>query len=127
MKALSIRQPFAWLISHGFKDVENRSVNTKLRGAFLVHASKTKYPLAEMDRIRQDILRHFHITLPLDFDRGGIVGSAEIHGVTRNADSAWFSGPVGYQLRHARPLKFFPCNGRLGFFDVDYPFESTLG
>lgn len=33
MKALSIRQPWAWLIIHGGKDVENRTWHTKHRGA----------------------------------------------------------------------------------------------
>lgn len=40
MKALSIRQPWAWLIVHGGKDIENRSWHTKFRGRFLVHAAK---------------------------------------------------------------------------------------
>jgi tetratricopeptide (TPR) repeat protein len=38
MKALSIRQPWAWLIVHGVKDVENRTWRTNFRGRFLVHA-----------------------------------------------------------------------------------------
>ena len=40
MKALSIRQPWAWLIVHGRKDIENRSWRTKFRGRFLVHAAQ---------------------------------------------------------------------------------------
>lgn len=39
MKALSIRQPWAWLILHGGKDIENRSWNTNFRGRFLIHAA----------------------------------------------------------------------------------------
>jgi hypothetical protein len=38
VKALSIRQPWAWLIANGHKDIENRSWNTNYRGAFLIHA-----------------------------------------------------------------------------------------
>jgi hypothetical protein len=40
MKALSIRQPWAWLIVKGYKDIENRTWATKLRGRVFVHASK---------------------------------------------------------------------------------------
>ncbi|WP_229215634.1 ASCH domain-containing protein [Duganella sp. CY15W] len=40
MKALSIRQPWAWLIVNGYKDIENRSWSTNVRGKVLVHASK---------------------------------------------------------------------------------------
>jgi len=32
MKALSIRQPYAWLIIHGYKDIENRTWGTRVRG-----------------------------------------------------------------------------------------------
>ncbi len=39
--ALSIRQPWAWLIINGYKDIENRSWPTNYRGTFFIHASKT--------------------------------------------------------------------------------------
>mgnify|MGYP002359850962 FL=1 len=38
MKALSIRQPWAGLIIHGYKDIENRDWPTRYRGPLLVHA-----------------------------------------------------------------------------------------
>ena len=39
MLALSIRQPWAWLILRAGKDVENRDWSTKVRGRVLIHAS----------------------------------------------------------------------------------------
>ena len=39
MKILSIWQPWAHLIAHGSKNIENRSWQTKYRGPILVHAS----------------------------------------------------------------------------------------
>jgi ASCH domain len=39
MKALPIRQPYAWLIVNGHKDIENRAWPTKFRGRVLIHAS----------------------------------------------------------------------------------------
>ena len=39
MKALSVRQPWAWCIVSGFKSVENRTWTTKYRGPILIHAS----------------------------------------------------------------------------------------
>lgn len=39
MKALSVRQPWAWAVARGRKDVENRSWTTAHRGALLLHAS----------------------------------------------------------------------------------------
>ena len=32
MRALSIKQPWSWLIVHGHKDIENRDWSTQLRG-----------------------------------------------------------------------------------------------
>lgn len=39
MKALSVRQPWAWAIARGHKGVENRSWTTAYRGPLLIHAS----------------------------------------------------------------------------------------
>ena len=39
MKILSIRQPWAALIVHGFKETENRTWSTSYRGPVLIHAA----------------------------------------------------------------------------------------
>src|SRR5688572_4676832 len=39
MKALSLRQPWAWAVVHGGKRVENRGWTTDYRGPLLIHAS----------------------------------------------------------------------------------------
>jgi hypothetical protein len=39
MKVIVIRQPWAWLIVNGFKDIENRSWATRYRGPLLIQAS----------------------------------------------------------------------------------------
>lgn len=39
MKTLSIKQPWASLIAHGIKDIENRTWKTKFRGRIFIHAS----------------------------------------------------------------------------------------
>ena len=35
MKVIVVRQPWAWLIVNGFKDIENRSWMTRYRGSEL--------------------------------------------------------------------------------------------
>lgn len=40
-KALTVKQPWAWLILHGGKDVENRMWPISYRGPLLIHAGKT--------------------------------------------------------------------------------------
>lgn len=39
MKALSLRQPWAWLVAAGYKTIETRTWGTKYRGLLLIHAS----------------------------------------------------------------------------------------
>jgi hypothetical protein len=57
-----------------------------------------------------------------DFERGGIVGMARVDGIVTAEDQVadfWFQGPLALALSAVRPLPFAPCNGQLGFFDVD--------
>jgi hypothetical protein len=115
MKALSIRQPWAWLIVNGHKDIENRSWPTKFRGPVLIHASKgmTREEYADA------LLIANRIQLPPfeQLERGGIVGRAEIVDCVTDSDSLWFSGDYGFVLTNAKPLPFHPCKGALGFFE----------
>jgi hypothetical protein len=119
MIALSIRQPWAWLILHAGKDIENRNWPTKFRGRVLMHASKG------MTRDEYDgaMLFSFGRTTakPACMDalpRGGIVGSVEIVDCVQRSSSAWFVGDYGFVLRDPQVLPFTPWKGRLGFFDV---------
>jgi hypothetical protein len=115
MKALSIRQPWAWLIATGQKDVENRSWPTSFRGEFLVHAGKR----FDHEGYRW-IVSRMGIALPepAEFERGGIVGVAEIADCVTQFNSPWFFGPYGFVIKKARPLRFAKLDGQLGFFDV---------
>jgi len=42
-KALSFKQPFAWLIANGYLLVDDRTWGTQYRGPVLIHASKGLY------------------------------------------------------------------------------------
>ncbi|WDF45271.1 ASCH domain-containing protein [Chryseobacterium sp. KACC 21268] len=44
IKALSIKQPWASLIAHGIKDIENRTWKTNFRGRIYIHASAKWVP-----------------------------------------------------------------------------------
>jgi hypothetical protein len=123
VKALSIRQPWAWLIVSGYKDVENRTWATTHRGLFLIHASGRP-----MTRSEEADLRLWCEEVGIDppafpLPTGGIVGRAVLDDCVTSdpEDSPWFEGPYGFLLGDTEPLPFFPCKGRLGFFDVDYP------
>ena len=109
MIALSIKQPWAWLIVHGGKDIENRTWPTRYRGVVLIHSGK-KFDGRRDEWDWPDIKR------PIDFDMGGIVGQAEIVDCVSSHPSRWFEGPFGFVLRDVRWLPFRPCRGALGFF-----------
>lgn len=112
--ALSIRQPWAWLIVNGHKHIENRTWRTVRRGPILIHAGKT------FDHDGYDWIRYTfpEITIPNlgDFECGGIVGEANIVNCVTFSISPWFCGPYGFVLTDRKSLPFQPCKGKLGFF-----------
>jgi hypothetical protein len=115
MKALSIQQPWAWLIIKGIKDIENRSWVTRYRGKFLVHAS-LRFDLAGYNSIKY----HNNVNLPEieSFCKGGIIGEVEIVDCVSDSLSKWFSGPYGFVLVNPKELPFSKTKGKLGFFEV---------
>lgn len=115
--ALSVRQPWAWLIVHGFKDVENRTWRTNFRGRVLIHAGKT-FGLSERLAAAQ-VAHEFGIDIPDTLPLGGIVGCVEIFDCVTQSDSRWFrEDEFGWLLRNADEMPFTPLKGRQGFFNV---------
>lgn len=119
MKALAIKQPWAWLIINGHKDIENRSWKTKFRGEILVHASK------EIDKqfwhIKKWVEDDLGIMLPdwQDLETGGIVGKVTIADCVGEHLSPWKQPEsFGFVLTNPIPMKFIPFSGKLGFFEV---------
>ena len=68
--ALSVRQPWAWAIVNGFKDVENRSWATAYRGPLLLHAGQ------QFDSAGFDLLTRYAISYPDELDVGAILGGS---------------------------------------------------
>lgn len=127
MRALSIIQPWAWLIIHCGKDIENRSWSTPFRGRFLVHASKgmTRAQYDDALDFAEDAAGITTAQVPGfgELERGGIVGAVDIVGVwepTSNCPSRWhIPDQFGFQLRNPKPFPFVPCSGALGFWNAD--------
>lgn len=120
MRAISVRQPWAWLLANGHKEVENRTWETTFRGRFLIHAGKTmtKRDYAEVVEFLVDISSPVQLPAFDDLVRGGVVGIAELHGCVSACANPYFFGPYGFLVRNARPLPFVSFKGQLGFFDV---------
>jgi hypothetical protein len=115
--ALSVRQPWAWLIVHGLKDIENRNWAISFRGRILIHAGKrwTREERQDATLVRSE----FGIDLPETFELGGIVGAVDIVDCVTGSSSRWFTGEYGFVLRNATVLPFKPLRGMLGFFKIE--------
>lgn len=121
-RALSVRQPWAWLIVNGYKDLENRSwYPGKARlGWNMIHAGKS------VDKNGYDwIRRNFPaIELPAieDLKTGGIVGLAFFCAFKevdqdRPPTNSWYMGTkFAWLISSAQPIDFIPCKGQLSFF-----------
>jgi MOSC domain-containing protein YiiM len=121
MKALSLTQPWATLITDYGMNVENRTWNSKHRGFFAIHATKT---LREEDF--DFCKKAFKIKLkPEDVPFGAIIGFAELT-ETITAEEVtpktkkWFLGDYGFVMKNIIKLKNpVPAKGALNFWDVD--------
>lgn len=128
MKCISIRQPWAWLIAAGYKDIENRSWATKFRGECFIHASQgmTKAEYFECVEIALKInprLSNRIIPSYGNFKRGGIIGKFEIYDVVTQSNSPWFFGPIGWRVRNAMHFsQLHPIKGQLSLFEVPTEF-----
>jgi hypothetical protein len=119
MKALSIQQPWAWLIVNGHKNIENRDWPTNFRGKIYVHAGK------KLDKDAITYIKHEYpdIQLPDAYDLGGVVGTVVITGCITESLNRWFYGDYGFTLASPHKLPFTPYRGMLGLFEI--PEQAT--
>lgn len=122
MKALSIHQPWAWLICMGYKDVENRSWRLVNPRRIYVHAGKSRADMDDttiawvLDRLDEQKRAAFALALhSLPF--GAIVGEVDIAACVDRSESPWFTGPYCFVLTN--PVLYDKpkaCQGRQRLF-----------
>lgn len=139
MKVLSVKQPWAYLLVSGIKDIENRPRRTHFRGRILIHAS------AKADVKRED----FHTLLTTSqwnylsvveslkmvgsnfiYEPSAIIGSVEIVDCVENHPSIWaVEGQYHYVI--ANPILFDTpitgVKGQLGLWNYDIQICETCG
>lgn len=136
MKALSVRQPYAFAITIGAKNIENRdwrdtNPGRRFRGKVLIHSSKTEEKNAEED-VLWSIVHQLGLSYPDVLERytgswlGAIVGAATIVDVVDHHPSPWFFGKIGLVLTNPVACKPVTCKGMLGFFSVPDEVTSRL-
>jgi hypothetical protein len=129
VKTLSIKQPWAWLIAHGYKQIEDRSWNTDYRGQLLIHASKTWDIDESTFATLREVMATTGISIPQILPTGGIVGIVELVDcvaeteLTPTLDPEQWHEPgscFAWILKNAKALPFMPVSGKLRLFETDY-------
>lgn len=101
LKVLSVRQPYAYLIIYGGKDVENRTWRTHYRGRLYIHSPSFQYS---------------------DYITSAIIGYVDLVDVISDSDSKWaeenqwhwvLKNPVAIE-----PIK--NIKGKLGVWDYEF-------
>lgn len=129
---LSVQQPWAHLIVHGFKDVENRDWEPSAIGPLLIHAGKRVDPAWFCDRSDEhpgaidaagpayDYGLLGRIPAHRDeYPTGCIVGIVDLVDVVEESKSDWFVGRYGLVLKNARAFaEPIPYRGALKLFPV---------
>lgn len=122
MKALTIRQPWAWLITHGPKRIENREWGTAYRGPLLIHAAKgmTRAELWQAQMFVDSFDEDLTHRIPTSLARGAIVGVAELVDIIEPdspCPDEWYTGGFGWMLANVRALTDpIPFKGALGLW-----------
>lgn len=124
MKALSVQQPWAWLLVNGPKDVENRTWRTDYTGPLLIHAPRTVDTSSWnfiAERVSARVLKHLRDACAAGkMPTQAIIGRVELVMCVESSPSRWFEGPYGLMvvnpMRIETPVKY---SGRLGLFDID--------
>lgn len=137
---LSVRQPWAWLLCEGLKDVENRNWKTNYRGTLYIHAGKS-FDWDALWWMNQAVTTHLsgleaveyfgirfgkseqesEITKHKD-EFGAIVGRVDLIDCGRS-QSVWAQQDVKYHWtvgsgQHIVPV---PMRGQLGLFQSPMP------
>ena len=121
MKALSVWQPWAWLIVCGSKDIENRTWYTTYRGPLAIHAS-LKVDKAAM-------IEYASILPDYPLPRGALVGKSFLADCGRGDSSMWAEKDMYHWVLFERRYFKNPVawRGRQGLFDVpDRVIEDAL-
>lgn len=149
VKVLTVKQPWAYLLIAGLKDVENRNWPTNYRGELYIHASVEKSfdwgAILWMSQQQfpkemiQSVFNHFGLR-PDPFDGkmsritaakdefGAIVGSVTLDYCTKNSISPWAMPNSKYHwlVSNAKPITPIPARGMLGLWNYNMSEEGDI-
>lgn len=122
MKALTVKQPWAWAIIYGGKDIENRKQRTNYRGELFIHAGKGEDPEAYSFPPLNAVISKDNPALR----RGEVLGAVAIIGCHHsetcgNSCSVWAeNGYWHWELADPRAIpRPYPAQGKLGLRNLE--------
>ena len=104
MKVLTIKQPFASLISEGYKIYEFRSWKTKYRGELLIHAGLG---------VDKEAMKRFEY-LNLDYPKGKIIAKCNL------TDCLLVDDKLKKELKELDPIVY---KGAINYTEEEYGFK----
>lgn len=126
MKALTIKQPWAWAIMASAKTVENRSWYTHHRGPLLIHAGARP----DASELVAATFTAARVTLPSDLAVGVILGTVDLVSVCSSSELAgdpWAFGPWCWKLENPQLFEQpIPWRGQQGLFDVPLTLPTQM-
>jgi len=124
MKALSIKQPWAWAIAEGFKTIETRTWHTNYRGELLIVSSKQP-DKSMLDWFQQNIMSKIDNQICLEYGKAiAVANLVDCRVMTQADEDAAMCGvyPKAHSwiLEDVRKIEPFPVKGQLNLYEVDY-------
>jgi activating signal cointegrator 1 len=104
MKAITLHEPWAWLVLHGWKEVETRSWSTDYRGLLAIHAGKKRDVDGAMLHLRMNSIRGVSDRLIPPFEElpfGAVIATCRLSAVI----------PMHRLADEAKRLAFEPARG----------------
>jgi hypothetical protein len=124
MKALSIKNPWAYMIFHEGKNVENRTYSTKFRGKLLIHASKKSMNIGDclaIMPVRFSVLDILNLNIYTEALNGLILGSVQLVDCVQSSKSEWAQKGCWHWIFENPVLlpEPIPALGKLGFWEFN--------
>jgi ASCH domain len=118
--AITVKQPWAWALIFGGKDIENRDWRTNYRGPIAIHAA-SRTTRSDHDAAAMFMRNRCDVVCPEydDLSRGTFQGVMNLTDCVDTSSSYWWIGKHGFVMKDPKPLpEPIPYKGMLGIWPV---------
>jgi hypothetical protein len=124
MKVLSVKNPWAYLMFHYGKDVENRTHKTNYRGTILIHASKRSFNFGDFVLTMPERFQYLELiamSIKASATNGCIIGSVRLVDCVQDSRSEWAQPGLWHWVLESPVLfsKPIPATGKLGLWEYN--------